>query len=113
MSADAQAGGRSHLPAADAAKVLREILAGARAARPVDTRRSFVSVAVGEWAVRAGDADLVFFVDSASLDHLARMRLADGREAGFVDWLARDGENPLRLIDEGEQLELEHLLREL
>jgi len=41
------------------------------------------------------------------------MRLADGREAGFVDWLARDGENPLQLIGEGEQLELEHLLREL
>jgi len=75
MGADAQAGGRSHLPAAD--------------------------------------ADLVFFVDSASLDQLARMRVADGREAGFADWLARDGENPLQLIDEGEQLELEHLLREL
>jgi len=52
-------------------------------------------------------------VDSASLDHVARIRLSDGREAGFADWLSRDGGNPLELLDDAELVELEQRLHEL
>jgi len=103
----------SHLPAAEAAVVIRELLAGTRAMRRAGTGRPLVSVAVGEWAVEAGDATIVFFVDSASLDHVARIRLSDGREAGFADWLSRDGGNPLELLDDAELVELEQRLHEL
>ena len=102
----------AHLPAADAAVLLRELLDGAREARVVPGCRSLVSVAVGEWTVNAGDAELVFFIDSASLDHLVRMRSGDGRQGGFADWLARDGCNPLDLLDDDERLALEMRLRE-
>ncbi|MCM5570239.1 hypothetical protein M6I34_06940 [Burkholderiaceae bacterium FT117] len=113
MSTGAGAAPAAHLPAAQAAAVLRELVEGARPLRLAAGGRPFVTVAVGEWLVLAGDAEIVFFVDSASLDHVARMRLADGREAGFVEWLGRDGCNPLALIDEGERLELEQRLHEL
>jgi len=98
-----------HLPAAEAASLLRAIVAGELGLRPTG-RRPFVSVAVGEWGVVAGDAEIVFFVDSASLDHVVRITAADGRQAGFGDWLQHDGENPLELIDDSERLELERLL---
>lgn len=104
------AGGEGrHLPAGEAAALLRAILAGEHGLR-LTGRRPFVSVAVGEWGVAAGDAEIVFFVDSASLDHVVRVRMADGRQAGFGDWLEHDGHNPLELIDENERLELERLL---
>jgi hypothetical protein len=102
-----------YLPAAEAAAVIRELLAGTRALRRAGTGRPLVSVAVGEWAVEAGDATVVFFIDSASIDHVARIRLSDGREAGFTEWLSCDGRNPLELIDEGELAELEQRLHEL
>jgi len=102
-----------HLAVAEAAALIRELLAGTRALRRAGTGRPLVLVAVGEWAVEAGDATIVFFVDSASLDHVARVRLSDGREAGFTDWLSRDGSNPLELLDEGELAELEQRLHEL
>jgi len=98
-----------HLPAADAAAVLRAILDGEHALRALG-RRPLVSVAVGEWSVSAGDAEIVFYIDTASLDHVARMRTADGREAAFADWLARDGSNPLDLLDENDRFALEQLL---
>ena len=107
------AAGAGHLPAADAAAVLRELIGGARPLQRAGAGRPLVSVAVGEWSVRAGDATIVFFVDSASLDHVARMRHDDGREAGFTDWLSRDGCNPIELIDEAERLELEQRLHDL
>jgi hypothetical protein len=54
----------------------------------------------------------VFFADSASLDHVAAMRLADGRSGAFADWLVNDGLNPLDLLDDTERVELEHRLHE-
>ncbi|RPH65504.1 MAG: hypothetical protein EHM83_06235 [Burkholderiales bacterium] len=100
----------SRLTAADAAALLREILAEARELRLRDARRPWVRIAVGECAVLAGDAQVAFFADSASLDHVAAMRLADGREGAFADWLSHDGVNPLDLLDEAERTELEHRL---
>jgi len=102
----------SRLTAADAAALLKEILAGARGLRLRDAKRPWVRIAVGECPVAAGDAQLVFFADSASLDHVAAMRLADGRHGAYADWLLNDGLNPLDLLDETERIELEHRLHE-
>ncbi len=73
---------------------------------------SWTRIAVGECPVVAGDAQVVFFADSASLDHVAAMRLADGRSGAFADWLVNDGLNPLDLLDDTERVELEHRLHE-
>ena len=100
------------LTAVEAAALLKEILAGARGLRLRDAKRPWVRIAVGECAVTAGDAQIVFFADSASLDHVAAMRLADGRGGAFADWLLHDGTNPLDLLDESERIELEHRLHE-
>ena len=100
------------LTAAAAAALLREVLAGARALRLRDAKRPWTRIAVGECPVVAGDAQVVFFADSASLDHVAAMRLADGRSGAFADWLVNDGLNPLDLLDDTERVELEHRLHE-
>ena len=100
------------LTAAAAAALLREVLAGARALRLRDAKRPWTRIAVGECPVVAGDAQVVFFADSASLDHVAAMRLADGRGGAFADWLLNDGLNPLDLLDDTERVELEHRLHE-
>ncbi|MCO5107697.1 MAG: hypothetical protein M9907_11510 [Burkholderiaceae bacterium] len=102
----------SRITAAEAAALLREILAGERGLRLRDAKRPWVRIAVGECAVTAGDAQVVFFADSASLDHVATMRVADGRAGAFADWLLHDGLNPLDLLDESERIELEHRLHE-
>ena len=102
--------GASHLPAEEAAAVLREVLEGRRATRPGGARRALMSVAVGEWSVLAGDAEVVFFVSNGSLDYISRMQFSDHREAGFTDWIAHEESNPLDLLDEGERLALEQQL---
>lgn len=98
--------------AAEAAALLREIVEGARRLRLHDPRRPWVQIAVGECTVAAGDAQLVFYADSATLDHLVRVRLADGRGASFTDWMREGEENPLALLDEGERFELEQRLHQ-
>ncbi|MFP5405560.1 MAG: hypothetical protein ACLGHY_04220 [Gammaproteobacteria bacterium] len=103
--------GAAHLPAAEAAAVLREVLEGTRSAQPAGAQRALISVAVGEWTVLAGDVEIVFFINNASLDYISRMRGPHERQAGFTDWLARDGSNPLDLLDEDERLALETRLR--
>ena len=104
--------GADHLPAADAAAVLREVMEGTCAVRPAAGARGLISVAVGEWKALAGDAEITFFITHASLDYLFHMRDAGGREASFTDWLARDGANPLDLLDDDERLALELRLRD-
>jgi hypothetical protein len=103
-----------HLGADDAARVLREVLAGERRAQlsGAGVGRPLNSVAVGEWPLQAGDAYLVFFVDDASLAHLVTMQLGDGRAGSFETWFARDSANPLELLEEDERLALEQRLRE-
>ncbi len=98
--------------AAQAAVLLREIVAGGRTIRLREARRPWVQVAVGECEFVAGDARLSFFADSATLDHLSFVRLEDGRSATFTDWLGSEGVNPLDLLDEGERLALEHRLHD-
>ena len=102
----------AHLPAAEAAAVLREVMEGTRPVRPAGRGRGLISVAVGEWNALAGDTEIAFFITHASLDYVFRMRDAAGREAGFTDWLARDGSNPLDLLDDDERLALELRLRD-
>ncbi len=98
------------LGAEEAAALLREIVEGKRALRLLDARRPWVQIAVGECAVDAGGAQLVFFSDSATLDRLVSARLADGRVGRFEDWLMADGSNPLDLLDDGERHEIEQQL---
>ncbi|GMV02195.1 MAG: hypothetical protein KJZ98_11050 [Burkholderiaceae bacterium] len=102
----------ARLPAAEAAALLREIVAGQRGLRLRDARRPWVRIAVGECPVLAGDAQLVFFADSAALDHVVALSLPDGRGGAFADWLLNDGLNPLDLLDDAERVELEHRLNE-
>jgi hypothetical protein len=102
--------GAGHLPAEDGAAVLREVLEGRLATRPSGARRALESVAVGEWPVLAGDAEIVFFVSNGSLDYISRMRFSDRREAGFTDWIAHEESNPLDLLDEDVRLALEQQL---
>lgn len=98
--------------AVESAAVLREIVDGARELRLRDPRRPWLQIAVGECAFVAGDAELVFYADSATLDHVARVHLADGRGASFTDWMRDGEENPLDLLDEGERFELEQRLHQ-
>ncbi len=102
----------ARLPAAEAAALLREIVAGERVLRLRDPGRPWVRIAVGDCAVEAGDAQVVFFADSAALDHVVAMNLADGRGGAFGDWLLNDGSNPLDLLEDSERIELEHRLHE-
>lgn len=98
--------------AAQAAAILREIIDGGRSLRLAEPRRPWVQVAVGEVACDAGGWRLVFFADSASLDHLASLTAPDGETTTFEQWLGRDGTNPVDLLDDSERLALEHLLTE-
>jgi hypothetical protein len=102
----------ARVSAAEAAALLREIVAGERGLRLRDARRPWVRIAVGECPVSAGDAQLVFFADSAALDHVVALSLPDGRGGAFADWLLNDGLNPLDLLDDAERVELEHCLNE-
>ncbi len=100
----------NYVPAAEAARVLREIVQGTRALVPADPRRAWGRVAVGEVEYRAGDARCTFFADHATLDHLAAIALADGRRGGFADWMREDGSNPVDLLAPTERDALEQLL---
>ncbi len=100
------------LSAAEAAALLRDIAGGQRTIRLRDPRRPWVQIAVGECEIVAGDAQLVFFADCATLDHLVGARLVDGRNGAYGDWLVGDGVNPLDLLDESERIELEQRLHE-
>jgi hypothetical protein len=96
--------------AAEAAAVLRDVVDGRRPLRLKDPRRPWAQVAVGEVGFVAGDADLVFFSDSASLDHLASIRVAAARPTSFEDWLRAESSNPVDLLDDGERHALEQML---
>ena len=100
------------MTAAEAAAVLREVVDGRRALRLTDARRPWIGPAVGEVAFVAGYCELVFFADSASLDHLASITPAGGARRTFEQWLAGEGTNPVDLLDEGERGELEQRLYE-
>jgi len=100
------------LDAAETVALLREIVDGKRALRLRDARRPWVQIAVGECTVDAGGVELVFFADSATLDHLVAARAPDGRRGCFEDWLMNDGANPLDLLDDGERHEIEQQLHE-
>ena len=100
------------LDAAETVALLREIVDGRRSLRLRDARRPWVQIAVGECTVDAGGAELVFFADSATLDHLVAVRLSDGRRGRFEDWLLVDGANPLDLLDDGERHEIEQQLHQ-
>jgi len=100
------------LDAAETAALLREIADGRRTLRLRDARRPWVQIAVGECTVDAGGVELVFFADSATLDHLVAARAPDGRRGRFEDWLMNDGANPLDLLDDGERHEIEQQLHE-
>ena len=97
---------------AEAATVLREILAGIRPLSPVDPRRVWSMTAVGPVALMADGWRCVFHADDGSLDRLDSIRSADGREGHWTRWLAEGSDNPLHLLDAGEQQELEIHLRE-
>ena len=97
---------------AEAATVLREILAGIRPLRPVDPRRVWAMTAAGPVAVMADGWRCVFHADDGSLDRLDAIRCSDGREGHWTRWLAQGSDNPLHLLDPGEQQELEIRLRE-
>ncbi len=99
-----------HVSAAETADLLREILAGQRELSLCDAKRPWLQIAVGECALMAGDAQLVLYADSATLDHVVGVRMSNGRSGSFVEWLANDGHNPLALLDEDERLELEYRL---
>lgn len=98
--------------AAEAATVLREILAGIRPLSPVDPRRIWSMTAFGPVAVMADGWGCVFQAQDGSLDRLDAIRSADGREGHWTRWLAVGSDNPLHLLDDGEQQELEIRLRE-
>jgi hypothetical protein len=98
---------------AEAATVLREILAGIRALVPVDRRRVWAMTAFGPVGVVAGGGwRCVFHADDGSLDRLESIHSPDGREGHWTRWLAAGSDNPLHLLDDGEQQELEIRLRE-
>ncbi len=96
----------------EAAVVLREILAGIRPLRPVDPRRLWSQTAIGPVGVATGGWQCVFHALDGSLDRLDSIRSDDGREGHWTRWLAQGSDNPLHLLDEGEQQELEYRLRE-
>ena len=97
---------------AEAATVLREILAGIRPLKPVDPRRIWSMTAVGPVAVMADGWRCVFQADDGSLDRLDAIRAGDGREGHWTRWLSQGSDNPLHLLDSAEQQELELRLRE-
>jgi len=97
---------------ADAASVLREILAGLRPLLPVDPRRIWSMTAFGPVGVHANGWRCVFHAEDGSLDRLESIRAPDGREGHWTRWFAAGIDNPLLLLDEGEQQELEMRLRE-
>ena len=99
------------MKSAAVAALLRELLSAIRPLRLAD-RRPWVQVAVGEVRFESDGIELVFFSDSATLDHLVSLRVPDGTRAGFTDWLASDGNNPIDLLDDSERLELEQRLLE-
>ena len=92
---------------AEAATVLREILAGIRPLTPVDPRRSWSTTACGPFAVLADGWRCVFHAEDGSLDRLDSIRSSEGRTGHWTRWLADGEDNPLTLLDDGEQQELE------
>ncbi len=99
------------IPANEVAVVLREVLSAIRPLKLAD-RKSWQQVAVGEVTFDANGVELVFFSDSATLDHLVSIRFPDGRKGRFADWIAADGSNPVDLLDDSERAELEQRLLE-
>ena len=97
---------------AEAATVLREILAGVRPAVPVDPRRVWAMTAWGPVGILAEGWRCVFHAEDGSLDRLESIRAPDGREGHWTRWFAAGHDNPLLLLDEGEQQELEIRLRD-
>jgi hypothetical protein len=91
----------------EAAAVLREIAAGIHPLAPVDPRRIWSMTACGPVAVTAAGWRCVFQAEDGSLDRLDAIRAADGRAGDWTGWLAQGGENPLALLDDAEQQELE------
>jgi hypothetical protein len=100
------------MTAAQVAEVLRELIDAKRPIRLVDPRRPWVQVAVGEVAFQSGDLGLVFYADSASLDHVVSVQRAGGEKTGFADWLRREGADPVALLDDSERVALEQVLTE-
>jgi hypothetical protein len=96
----------------EAATILREILAGIRPLVPVDQRRIWSMTAFGPVGVDAEGWRCFFHAEDGSLDRLESIRTPDGREGHWTRWFTRGEENPLLLLDEGEQQELEIRLRE-
>ena len=97
----------------EAAVVLREILAGIRPLAPVDPRRVWAMTAFGPVGVIAeGGWRCVFQAEEGSLERLEAIRSPDGREGHWTRWFTAGSDNPVRLLDEGEQQELETRLRE-
>lgn len=97
----------------EAAIVLREILAGIRPLVPVDRRRVWAMTAFGPVGVVAeGGWRCVFHAEDGSLERLEAIRAPDGREGHWTRWFTAGSDNPLSLLDEGEQQELEIRLRE-
>jgi hypothetical protein len=92
---------------AEAASVLREILAGIRPLAPLDPRRSWSTTAWGPFTVLADGWRCVFHVEDGSIDRLDAIRSADGREGSWTRWFTDGNENPLMLLDDGERQELE------
>jgi len=101
----------ARLSCSQAAALLRQIIDGRLALRLKNPRRPWVQVAVGECEMVAGDTEFVFFADSATLDHLVRASGPSGAPGEFGQWLAEGG-NPVDLLDDGERLELEHILNQ-
>jgi len=118
LEAGAAGSGAAGLPGggdvspAEAADILREILSGMRPLVPVDPRRIWAMTAFGPVGVGAGDWRCVFHAEDGSLDRLESIRASDGREGHWTRWLAAGSDNPLMLLDAGEQQELEIRLRE-
>jgi len=104
--------GSADVAPAEAAVILREILAGIRRIVPVDPRRVWHMTAFGPVGVIADGWRCVFHAEDGSLDRLESVRAPDGRQAHWTRWFAAGSENPLQLLDEGEQQELEIRLRE-
>jgi hypothetical protein len=95
----------------EAAGFLREIVAGTRPLRAADPRRSWSTTACGPFAVLAGGWHCVFHAEDGSLERLDSIRSDDGREGVWTRWLAEGSDNPVMLLDDGEQQELESLLQ--
>ncbi len=96
----------------EAAGVLREVLAGIRPLVPVDARRVWAMTAFGPVGMNADGWRCVFHAEDGSLDRLESIRAPDGREGHWTRWFTAGDVNPLLLLDEGEQQELEIRLRE-